>query len=319
MVTAIAAGPLPPLPDDIQDPDLMAALRLDPDSGVPLRELADFSDCPFRATVRHRLNLRSNRPVSLIHRLVNLPGKASLHLAADEDEMRARLGQALNEKIASTYVDLEPWEAHLLRAAGERLVDAWVSREKRSRDAWPRTPWKVEGFPVRAVRLGEGGTRDTIRLGGGQVVRVSSDPLPVYQVGDLLVVRLDEGSTPKTALTSGTYTGTAKWLRHGLLLGLLSSASSSVGLEIEALGDDRMLLFMRRAESQQALPTSPGLLRHRFSDYLGPEHKAVAEQAIAVLKAMLAGTAKAKPGLACANCDFGGLCRRSQVILGDET
>ena len=303
---------------------IKSALRLDPDAGTPLRQVADFSDCPFRATVRHRLKLYSNRPVSPVHRLVDLPTKASVQLATTEMEARGRLHKALEERVNSLYTQLEPWEAHLLRAAGERLIDAWVKREFMARSLWPRRDWELDGFPVHGIRLGEGNTRDQVPLGGGQSVRISSDTLPVYQVGPFLVVRLDESSVQDPGKKAGeegepAYETSSKWLRHGLLLSCLSTASSGVALDIETIGDKRWMLFLGVDEQT----SQPGrrvnvLERHDFGGRSSGYRNEVVKRAREVLKEMLAGKIDARPGNACLTCDYGAFCRRSSTILGDD-
>ncbi|MES1227385.1 MAG: hypothetical protein ABUL72_01870, partial [Armatimonadota bacterium] len=325
MASAQNNPPFEFLPPDLKEPEIRQLLKLDPDAGTPLRQVADYSDCPFRATVRHRLSLFSNRPVSPVHRLVDLPSKASVQLAMTETDARKRLHKALEEKVNGLYSQLEPWEAHLLRAAGERMIDAWIKREFLARQAWPRQEWVVDGFPVHQIRLGEGGTRDEVALGGGQNVKVTTDPMPVYQVGPFLVARLDESSLQDPGKKAGeegerAYENSSKWLRHGLLISCLAKASEGVALEIETLGEKRWILYFGIEDERQQPGRRVNVLeRHDFGGRSSSYRKEVYERTKDVLKEMLAGRIDARPGPACTTCDYGAFCRRSSAILGEES
>lgn len=324
MVQALTNPPFVSAAPEVLDEKVKAALRLDPDAGATLREIADFSECPFRATARHRLRLYPNRPFNPFNRLVDLPGRASIQLATHNTEVEARLHKALEEKVNSLFTQLEPWEAHLLRAAGERLIETWSARETLARATWERTDWTLDGFPVHSIRLGEAGTRDYVPIGGGQKVRVVTDPMPVYRVGDFMVVRLDEASMsdPKGGTRDGDldahYAGTGKWLRHGLILACMVSASPAVGLEIEAMGPERWMLYLGGPESPPPFKMTGSLRRAGFGQKTSGYYKEVVDRAREVLRSMLAGRMTVEPGAACTFCDYGGLCRRSPTILGDQ-
>ena len=324
MASALTVPPFVFAAPELFEESVRSALRLDPDAGTSLRQVADFSDCPFRATVRHRLNLYSNRPVSPVHRLVDLPSRSSVQLSSSEQDARVRLHKTLEERVNNLYSQLEPWEAHLLRAAGERLIDAWVKREFLARELWPREDWTVDGFPVQAIRLGEGKTRNEVPLGGGQQVKLSTDPLPVYRVGQYMVVRLDEASLVDPDKKAGedgerAYDGSSKWLRHGLLLSCMAKANESVALEIETIGDRRWMLYMGIKDPRMHPGRKVNILeRHDFGESSLTYRTDIANRTKEVLKEMLAGRIDARPGQQCNSCDYGAFCRKSSAILGDD-
>lgn len=319
------ANPVYRVPElDLTDFRLKDEMRLDPDQGVELRRLGDFSDCPFRSAVRHRLGLYSAHPSTPLYRLTDLPTRAGLATAPTEHEAAARLYHALKQKLESLYSELEPWEVQLLKSAGERLIEAWVSREFAARKLWPRSDFEFDGFPVHALRLGEGGTRGELDLGNRQTVPILTDLFPVYQVGPFLVARSVEVSMSDPAASSGSddeeetgYQGSAKWLKHGLLLGFLAKSGTSVALEIETLGTKRWMLLLPKGD--QSLPQRVKVLERKAMNAIFPDYvKSIKERAREVVSQMLAGRIEARSGPACRNCDYGGLCRHSAAILGDD-
>lgn len=309
----------------LTDPAVKDRVRLDPDQGVDLRTLGDYSDCPFRATVRGQLGLHAAHPPNPLYRLLDMPARAGLATAPTEHEAAARLHFALSQKLDSLYSELEPWESQLLKSAGERMIDAWVVREFAARKTWPRVEWQFEGFPVQSLRLGEGGTRGEISIGGGQTVPIVTDPMPVYQIGNFLVARWIESSVrdPSTKYAEdddeeSSYEGSSKWLRHGILLGFMAKSGFPTGLEIETLGSRRWMLLL--AKGEPAPPQRVRMLERRDMEKELPEYVSrVSERARQTVKEMLAGNIEVRPGTVCRSCDYGGLCRRSSAILGDES
>lgn len=273
------------------------------------RLLLDQAACPFRAYAHHRLHaarladpapgpsplVRGNLLHAALEAFWNAIGSHQQLLALDEDALRLRIGDAVEEALADAGRDLAGEARRLEERRLARRLAAWIGIERH------RAPFTVTATEQRS-EVNVGGLRlntlaDRVdRLDDGRLVVID------YKSGDArrdgwLGGRLFEPQLPLYAVT----------LEDGPV-----AAVSFAKLKPD---DTR---FLGTAEDDDLLPGVAALTRDRqrgdiadWSALLGHWRTELEELAGEVLQGLAVVTPK-KPD-ACTWCDLGDLCRIAKV------
>ncbi|CAN5345280.1 hypothetical protein BH11ARM1_BH11ARM1_08990 [soil metagenome] len=278
-----------------------------PDADFSPRELRDALECPFRYVSRNQLKLKPRRAAAGWNGLQRLPLAADLATQQSAEAATSALQSALETHLEDHYGDLPTWEAQILKSGGNRLIESWVKREFRARGKWP----------LEDIKRHAPFDDKTLRSNVAKDVNLRGSIPAVGQMGPYRVGRLYSMSAPeKSTLTE------PELLFYGLHIMALHDYKSELALEIESMGERRVLLVLGRsgtlsADSQAGLQIidltgDPDTISSQKNFYKSV--KALLQKSIQSIRN---GSIEARPGDICTWCEYGELCRRS-MKFSDE-
>lgn len=296
--------------------EIRDSLRPDFDGDVTPDELQDAAACPLRATMIHRLHMRTPRQSSVMGRLRDPVSQAGLTMSPTQDLAEAELLEAMASEIERRYPELNPWEARMLKTASERVAREMSQQEMRARDLWER-----EADGAQVLELGKDGFPNAFPIGNGEKIIISGKAIWMVAAG-LPRVLLYRTSDPQWRASDQE----GAELPDGLLSAALYALAlcgkftrGPVGIEIATLSGERRLYTVSSLERLRVLAdVSHGIERREisasrkeFADLVKAELRKAAQR----LKAM---TALPISGPQCARCGYGEICRASQEFGEQE-
>lgn len=302
---ALTSGPIPSKTPVLSTLTARQRVRPNPE-GISPEHIVSAFECPFQAAFRYQLHLTPRVKRNPWSRLASIPTQVKLPMIADKQTARAILSSALEEKIRSLAVDLEPWEESLLQQGATRLVDGWIDREFLARETWAREPDSLQSdIPFESA-----GVTCEFKHGDETIVlKPKANILGTYMSGGHRVLMLSR--TSSLMLTSSLQKSKASG--HLLLLGLYLQSlykPPSVGaIEVDAMKGERILYLLNRPDSiprtnEPTMKTLDFGLQDRSEFF--QETKKLRKLA---LDAVMNGSIETKPGEHCLGCDLGEICR----------
>lgn len=299
-----------PKAPELVEPAALAFARGE-DSVYSPKELSDALECPFRHFAKYRLALRPSQDRVRWASLSDLPRQANLAEMPDEETARAVLRQRLDEHLGNLMAELLPHDYRLMRAGASRLIDGWISREFRARQLWPRDNVRRDN-----VGFEHGPLRGKLKLPDGRFVQLRGSVPAVSVRGDLEVVHLYKGGDP-IADQSGE--GEAKFASHeqlemSLYLLMRDSRDRPAGVEIDHSGGRRLITVGTATFPRQDVKDemrSTAFEAFERPDLLGGM---VTKVQIAVDRIQSGSITPTPQETRCFYCEFGELCRRSQLF-----
>ena len=297
-----------PLSDDVRS-QLEASLP----RALTLRELRMAFECPFRHFTEQRLHLYPERDRRRWYQLRSLPQKARLNLQPNEEAARNALHGALETHLDEMRPHVTSGELKLLRQGGLRMIEEWIEREFCARQIWH----KDEGSVRTNIAFGSNDLKgDLPRVGPveGSVAGVST-------MGGYKVVHLMESSPPKLDKAEPLGLKPRDLLYYGGHLMASFEKGKTPALEVESMSGGRRLVVMNRREDTpldssveeglEVLDLSGNADSTSVSEVFFRHVKDLLEQAGKAIRTL---DVQATNGDHCEFCDYGELCRNSQVF-----
>lgn len=285
---------------------------------LTLRELRMAFECPFRHFTEQRLHLYPERDRRRWYQLRSLPQKARLNLQPDEDAARRALHGALETQLDEMTPHVASGELKLLRQGGLRMIDEWIEREFSARKVWP----KDEGSVRTNIAFGSNDLKGELPRVGA----VEGSVAGISMMGGYKVVHLMESSPPKLDKAEPLGLKPRDLLYYGGHLMASYEKGKTPALEVESMSGGRRLVVMNRREDTplessveeglEILNLSGSADSTSVSEVFFRQVKDLLEQAG---KAIRAVDLRATNGDHCEFCDYGELCRNSQVFGEQES
>jgi len=288
-----------------------SVVRVRLNEGVSISEISHAVGCPFRGVARHRLNLPARAGSEGLRPLLDVPVRAAIASARDEELAQAMAKRALEDLLDEMYPRLAPWEVGLLRAAGERLVPEWVRREFAAREQFGLKPTATRIRPD----VQDSVFRHPIKV-LGQEVKLKGNVPAVTRTEHLSIITRYEQSDP---LATNSPLSEERQATYGLLFLIQYTGPGTVGVQVDVSpsshepGKRTLHLMKMSAGTVLNGQVSQNLFvsRHDEREFFDQARKTI----LAGLRALEDGDIRTKPTEdRCSVCSYGELCRSSAIF-----
>jgi len=293
-----------PLPIEMESEAGRALLKAPEEAAYTLSELRAAIECPFQFQMKHRLKALPRGDFERWNLLPSLPRKTALAAQPNLHDAQRALDDSLDELLDRMAPETGAWERRLVREGASRVFRGWLEREARARETWPRdnvrpnvpfTEFNSQEKRPAGLRL-KGAIDAVSDFGAFRIAHVYT----ARSLGESWEKKLDD----------------AKKLEIGLLMLAIYEPGRRLAVEMEGVGDHRILFLLGRNENDDIVG-GEGLtvINVIDGDDKDEKKKFIAQVKELAAKAMAVareGRIDAIPGDHCQTCGYLDLCRRSR-------
>lgn len=317
---ALDSPPLTPAPPTLRTEQAKSLIRPDESTVFKPEWLGAALQCPFRATVKHRIRLFPPLHRTLLSILRYIPKQAGLVHQTDPITARQALLAQIKGEVDKLTPSLQPWEVQLLTKGAERLLENWLEHEFDARQKWPLDDPKVETPGI--VGLDPEGFEWKV---GETKIRIKPVVDAVLRTPETVVALKYDTSAPQFKPESFIQDHPEDAVAVGLTLLGLSKESPNSAVQVDSFETRRLYCLknpFRNASYVRSknlyvdnINPSPSLDDSQSRKAFFEELRKTVHQAVETLKQ---ADSKPNPGEHCDGCLFSDLCR-SHRDYGETT